>query len=164
MDMLQSVVQEDAAIAHSEQDGGGDGGDHGGVGADVNPVAVNRSSLMVVLNKADLGAAAGVVSRSGSDRDNGALHNYNGSITSNGAGISRHSVSCLSGEGIAELENAVAERVRVLLEAGDESAVGESPLITRERHRRHVSQCTDHLRRFLSGSLPMDAAAEELRL
>jgi tRNA modification GTPase len=37
-------------------------------------------------------------------------------------------------------------------------------MITRERHRRHVKECARHLDRFLLGSLPMDASAEELRL
>jgi tRNA U34 5-carboxymethylaminomethyl modifying GTPase MnmE/TrmE len=71
-----------------------------------------------------------------------------------------HLVSCTSGSGLQELENALTASIKSLLEAG----AGEGTLITRERHRRHVKQCVEHLDEFLSRRLPMDAAAEELRL
>ena len=39
-----------------------------------------------------------------------------------------------------------------------------STLITRERHRRHLQICADHLDCFLNEHLLMDTSAEELRL
>jgi tRNA modification GTPase len=73
-----------------------------------------------------------------------------------------YGVSCTTGAGLPELEAALAAAIKSMLE---ESA-GEGALITRERHRRHLEQCVAHLERFLGqdGRLPMDAAAEELRL
>ena len=80
-----------------------------------------------------------------------------------------HRISCATGEGISGLENILADTVKDLLNpTGDgsssagQSTVG-STMITRERHRRHVKLCVGHLERFLSGRLPMDAAAEEIR-
>ena len=32
-----------------------------------------------------------------------------------------------------------------------------------DRHRRHLTECANHLDMFLSNTLPMDLAAEELR-
>jgi tRNA modification GTPase len=71
------------------------------------------------------------------------------------------SVSCVTGEGIPYLESMLIESIRSLLSSkqGDEGDV----LITRERHRRHLKECIEHLEMFLLRSLPMDAAAEELR-
>ncbi len=116
--------------------------------------AVDMANVLVVLNKLDLAAASYSVNvgaqsdaRSTSGHDRLAL-------------LPRHSISCSTGQGIADLEQALAKAVQVLLEGG---GAGDSPLITRERHRRHVTRCTEHLKRFLSGRLPMDAAAEELR-
>jgi len=87
---------------------------------------------------------------------------------------SSYTVSCVTGAGLAVLEEALAHAVQKLLANGTPlvaaGAVGPSPqegvLITRERHRRHLQQCLGHLHRFLGkeGRLPMDAAAEELRL
>eukprot|EP00975_Prorocentrum_lima_P001989 433209-Prorocentrum_lima.AAC.1 len=36
-------------------------------------------------------------------------------------------------------------------------------MITRARHRGHVTRCAKHLDAFLSKDLPLDLAAEELR-
>ena len=68
-------------------------------------------------------------------------------------------VSCSTGKGISEFENYLSRRINKIIETN-----GESVLITRERHRNHLKKCCEHLDRFLSCSLPMDAAAEELRL
>ena len=75
-------------------------------------------------------------------------------------------VSCLTGDGISNLESALSESVVNLLEhVGVSSDVNaESALITRDRHRRHVTECVNHLDVFLHGRVPTDAAAEELRL
>ncbi len=96
--------------------------------------------VLLVLNKADLAA--------------------NCTATSSIRKVAQHHISCSTGQGLEELERALARAVQGLTESG---GAGDSPLITRERHRRHVKQCTEHLKMFLSGRLPMDAAAEELR-
>ena len=70
------------------------------------------------------------------------------------------SLSCTTGHGLSDLEAAIESRVKDLVSAGTE----EGALITRERHRRHLQRCAGHLDSFLGGVLPMDAAAEELRL
>ena len=65
--------------------------------------------------------------------------------------------------GLGALEAAIGAAIRSLLEAGGGGAGGagaEGVLITRERHRRHVKACVEHLDAFLSSRLPMDAAAE----
>lgn len=68
-------------------------------------------------------------------------------------------ISCTTGKGISDLESYLSKTVNKFIESN-----GESVLITRERHRNHLKKCCGHLDRFLSCSLPMDAAAEELRL
>ena len=85
------------------------------------------------------------------------VHNNHASI---------HSISCLTGEGIAELEKAIGSAAATLLgannnENSDNSS--ESAVITRERHRSHVKRCISHLDQFLGCDLPLDIAAEELR-
>lgn len=70
-------------------------------------------------------------------------------------------ISCKTGEGISELENAISREVQKLVSS---STNAEGVLITRERHRRHLKQCIDHLENFLDMTLTMDLAAEELRL
>jgi len=66
--------------------------------------------------------------------------------------------------GLGALEAAIGAAIRSLLEAGGGGGAGgagaEGVLITRERHRRHVKACVEHLDAFLSSRLPMDAAAE----
>jgi len=74
--------------------------------------------------------------------------------------ITSYPISCVTGEGISEFEAALSSSIKLLLQSGN----SESALITRERHRKHIQQCTEHLDRFLASNLPMDAAAEELRL
>jgi tRNA U34 5-carboxymethylaminomethyl modifying GTPase MnmE/TrmE len=73
-------------------------------------------------------------------------------------------VSCVTGEGISELEDCLSLTVKSLLELGQEQQQEESPMITRERHRFHVDNCIHHLDRFLTVKLPADLAAEEIRL
>jgi tRNA modification GTPase len=74
--------------------------------------------------------------------------------------ITSYPISCVTGAGISEFEAALSLSIKSLLQSGN----SESALITRERHRKHIQQCTEHLDRFLASNLPMDAAAEELRL
>jgi tRNA modification GTPase len=71
-------------------------------------------------------------------------------------------VSCVTGEGIIDLELKISTAIKGLLRS-DRLGGEDNALITRERHRRHVTQCVEHLNMFLSAALPMDAAAEELR-
>ena len=78
-------------------------------------------------------------------------------------GSSSYSVSCTTGAGITEFETALSDSIRSLLEHGGGES-GEGTLITRQRHRTHLKQCVEHLDNFLIARLPMDAAAEELRL
>lgn len=85
-------------------------------------------------------------------------------------------ISCMTGEGISELEDKISRAVRDLLaedsnntDKGNQTSkeglsLGGDGLVTRERHRRHLLNCLFHLDRFLAADLPMDAAAEELRL
>lgn len=94
--------------------------------------------------------------------------------TSNNTAIDAYHISCTTGAGMEALETAIAQSVHSLLNPDDApDASGNtfgsgvtgagSTMITRERHRRHVKICVHHLERFLSGRLPMDAAAEEIR-
>ena len=57
----------------------------------------------------------------------------------------------------------LCEQIKALL-SRDNNNVQENALITRDRHRRHLMRCASNLDSFLTGRLPMDAAAEELRL
>jgi tRNA U34 5-carboxymethylaminomethyl modifying GTPase MnmE/TrmE len=109
------------------------------------------SQVMVVVNKADLTGAS----------------NEAATQLSASRALPTHHISCSTGSGISQLEQSLADAVKQLLSTGDgegsaEGGVG-SAMITRERHRRHVKVCVGHLERFLWGTLPMDAAAEEIR-
>jgi tRNA U34 5-carboxymethylaminomethyl modifying GTPase MnmE/TrmE len=82
-------------------------------------------------------------------------------------GLSTYSISCRTGNGVQQLEDAISEKISSLLNLNEPnrgaSVNSGGAMITRERHRRHVKVCLLHLNRFLNYSLPMDAAAEELR-
>jgi tRNA U34 5-carboxymethylaminomethyl modifying GTPase MnmE/TrmE len=111
------------------------------------------SQVMVVVNKADLTAAS---------TESAATQ-----LTASRA-LPTHHISCSTGSGIAQLEQSLADAVKRLLsydgrEDGSAGGGVGSAMITRERHRRHVKVCVGHLERFLWGTLPMDAAAEEIR-
>jgi tRNA modification GTPase len=75
-------------------------------------------------------------------------------------------VSCNSGDGIADLEIELGKAALSLVTDPDNHSENssESAVITRDRHRNHVKRCIYHLDQFIGGNLPMDAAAEELRL
>lgn len=88
--------------------------------------------------------------------------------------VPSYRISCTTGWGLQSLEDALARTVeRIISPDGLPKASGSgitevttavgSTMITRERHRRHVKLCVGHLDRFLMGTLPMDAAAEEIR-
>ena len=69
-------------------------------------------------------------------------------------------VSCLSGEGIAALLEALAQRAAWLLSSGDE------PLLTRARHRAALQSAAEALARFTAAPEGTELAllAEDLRL
>lgn len=131
---LQAEEAEAEAKPHSQAQAQGQGQ---GQGQDKRSIR-----LIQVMNKVDLGPSP--------------------ALDSNQQQKQVYGVSCTTGAGLPELEAALAAAIKSMLE---ESA-GEGALITRERHRRHLEQCVAHLERFLGqhGRLPMDAAAEELRL
>ena len=69
-------------------------------------------------------------------------------------------LSCLTGEGVTALLDALAERATALLASGDE------PLLTRARHRAALQQAAEALSRFASAPehAELALAAEDLRL
>ena len=69
-------------------------------------------------------------------------------------------MSCLTGEGIAPLLEALAERAAGLLASGDE------PLLTRARHRAALQDAAEALARFSAAPDQTELAllAEDLRL
>ena len=79
-------------------------------------------------------------------------------------------LSCTTNEGVAAFEVALGAAALELLQpttdndSATDAGIKENAVITRDRHRNHVKRCIYHLDEFLSGALPMDLAAEELRL
>ena len=79
-------------------------------------------------------------------------------------------LSCTTNEGVAAFEVALGAAALELLQpttdndSTADTSTKENAVITRDRHRNHVKRCIYHLDEFLSGALPMDLAAEELRL
>lgn len=77
-------------------------------------------------------------------------------------------ISCISGEGLCDIDDALSEAVKKVVYGDDsDNAAGGLEggiLITRQRHRTHLQNCVGHLSAFLEETLPMDLAAEELRL
>lgn len=74
-------------------------------------------------------------------------------------------MSCKNDCGIDDLEEKLGKEIKILLldESFSENE-SNNILITRERHRVHVKRCLYHLNRFLDENLPIDLAAEEIRL
>ena len=107
----------------------------------------------MILNKSDLT----LTTEPGTDKDTGTR---TGTGRFAALGVPTMPLSCATGSGMSELEAAIESQVRGLVSVQAE----EGALITRERHRRHLQRCAGHLDSFLRGRLPMDAAAEELRL
>lgn len=66
-------------------------------------------------------------------------------------------VSSKTGEGLEELE------ARLSAAASEGAGVGESVLITRERHRQALMECRDALEKAKSEDCPVELRAEELR-
>lgn len=104
------------------------------------------SRYMFILNKADLPSAQTVIPLSPDLQ------------------VTQHFISCATGQGLDELEKGLADSLMSFLSpSNDAGSAEDSVLITRERHRRHVKNCVEHLDNFINGMLPMDAAAEEIR-
>ncbi|CAN0396493.1 unnamed protein product, partial [Discosporangium mesarthrocarpum] len=78
-----------------------------------------------------------------------------------GGGTKVWSLSCKTREGLDEFIVNLEGEVRSRFESAAED---DSPLITRQRHREHVQRCLEALRAAGEKSLPMDLAAEELRI
>ncbi|RYH10765.1 hypothetical protein EON65_39210 [archaeon] len=89
--------------------------------------------------------------------------------------LSTYLISCTTGEGLAQLEEGILKAIQAYLNSPPTNPTqptatnniherDESLYITRERHRRHVRRCVEHLDRFLFEHLSMDMAAEEIRL
>jgi len=127
----------------------------------VNTVA---SKMLLVYNKVDLSNTIPSTTNTPLPKSS----DISSSFTENNT-LDTYHISCATGAGLETLENAIANSVQTLLNlnstGGNAPGAGVgSTMITRERHRRHVKMCVYHLERFLSGRLPMDAAAEEIRL
>lgn len=73
-----------------------------------------------------------------------------------GAGVLR--VSAKTGEGLGELIKSVAAV------AGRKTGAGEDSVITRARHRQHLTDCCRYLASFLGRSSDVELRAEDLRL
>lgn len=154
-------LQEAAGLLHSLMDAEEKGEeDEGGGEGEGSPL---KKGLLLVANKADL------LTERDREREGPLLLESLRLLSQSSESLPSlaYAVSCTTGEGLAELEGAVSHAVTALLSGGgSESGPSEEegPLITRERHRRHVAQCAEALDRFLTLRLPMDAAAEEIRL
>lgn len=77
-----------------------------------------------------------------------------------------HSISCITGAGVNELEKEIGLAALSLVSRDNENNSNlkkESAVITRARHRSHVKRCVGHLNQFIQSDLPLDIAAEELR-
>ncbi len=114
-----------------------------------NRISENSSSVLLVFNKIDLVESVD------------ALAKEKFSVSSN-----HFKISCTKGMGLDLLEKGISDHINRILLSDRNSTIfndDESIMITRDRHRRHVRKCVEHLDMFLSASLPMDLAAEEIR-
>jgi tRNA U34 5-carboxymethylaminomethyl modifying GTPase MnmE/TrmE len=126
------------------------------------------SNIIVLFNKIDMLA---------STADRGSL-SFDLNISH--SNVRYHQISCVTGEGLNELEKYLIQSVHDIIYGTDNSTDRNSGLadrlngITRQRHRNHIEKCIQHLHRFLGRSVSddlmdvlddrfMDAKAEELR-
>jgi tRNA modification GTPase len=94
------------------------------------------SDVLRIWNKADLGAPP----------------------AAEGGSWPYYAISAKTGEGIRELEAAMAQRLDMLVKDG------ESALVTRQRHREGLSAMLQHLNAALTAGQPLEITAEEIRL
>ncbi len=89
------------------------------------------------------------------------MQSYDTDMAKRMPNVKTFEVSCLTGNGLEHFENSLSTVLGELVSSHDGQ---ETALVTRERHRSHMIKCLEHLDDFLDQELPMDAAAEELRL
>ena len=141
-DMLASLLAEERD-QEQELDQDGETVEAGGAA----PVASKAYRALMVLNKADLNQSQGGNNHGPGDS------NVQIEKTMADLGVPTFPLSCLTGEGFTELEAALSNSIKSLLETstGAASAMGEGTLITRQRHRRHLQTCAERLDSFLEG-------------
>ena len=127
------------------------GEDADGVGAEATGGVAGAPLQLLLRNKIDL-SGGGEGSAEGGD-------------TAGGVPAERQwRISCTTGEGVAPFLDQLGGIVRRLY-GSDE---GETPLVTRARHRQHLEGCVAALAQFeelasLGEAAPLDLACEELR-
>jgi tRNA modification GTPase len=143
--MLKQLLREDMSIEDT-----------------IDGVSNEQRRLVLVLNKADLKVSPDSQSIISKMIDTSTKYNRETASDIQHTILSHIQVSCVHGTGIDELENLITATISEMFEKAG-SASTEGVLITRDRHRRHLSECLRYLDNFLSDELPMDIAAEELR-
>lgn len=113
-----------------------------------NQLSFMPSKIFLVYNKIDLL----------NDEDGCISFSHDKSLT----GMQVNHLSCTTGQGLQDLENALSREIGDLINLNDET--GEDGLITRSRHRLHLQECVRHLEAFLEEDLMIETAAEELRI
>ncbi len=91
--------------------------------------------------------------------------------------VSHFDVSCSKNTGISDFEEGIGKIVKSILDSntnGDEDrdsgggsssiSKGDGVIITRVRHRQHLTLCSVHLESFLQTDRLLDLRAEDLRL
>lgn len=142
----------DAVLSRIEGAGGGEADSEAGGEAETG------SDLLLVLNKLDLlpGGSGGGAGLGGGRRLGGAASLLPGS---------QWGLSCETGDGVGEFLEALSRVVQAKYGSSEQ----EPALITRARHREHLSGCVAALVAFedlasRGEHAPLDLAAEELRL
>ncbi len=137
------------------------------------PGELNEKSTLVVANKSDLTTStADLVADErtplpppSSSRRTGSDHASAGTppVTSLDSRLRGNDeqiqVSAKTGSGLDQLIKAIAKQASELTEG--ERAAG---VITQARHRRHLTDCQDHMRQFLERRSDIELRAEDLRL
>ncbi|CAM9872880.1 unnamed protein product, partial [Choristocarpus tenellus] len=118
------------------------------------------TDVIVVANKADLLVGKGGSAEEGDDGHAAARRSRWG-VGVEGGREKMWRLSCKTREGLEEFVGHLEAEVQSRFQS---TADDESPLITRRRHREHVEGCLKALRAAGNPSLPMDLAAEELRI
>lgn len=129
---------------------------------EINGLVNEQRRLLLVLNKADLEVSSASQNILYKMIDTSRKYNRETASDIQHTFQSHIKVSCVQGNGIDELENLISATISEMFEnAGGAST--EGVLITRDRHRRHLSECLRYLDDFITEKLPMDIAAENLR-
>jgi len=149
-----------------------------GDGDDDEETLLDSKNMILVANKIDLVTTNGSESITG-DSISSSSHT---SVLLDVLGLSKaeterinittsnvYGVSCVENVGMTQLLRDLQDKVLDRVGGVDESLEEEgSAIITRERHRKHVTQAVEALDKFIvlsqEGSMAIDLAAEELRL